>query len=156
MMSNELEENIPDFQNKYLKIIKNIELLMRSQGESNWVQTSNLYVSFSIDPLTGKFKHEIRYLNDKVFELVYNSDHNDFGRVTNIESQLYKEGKWETKLYLQARWLLIVSLVKNVNSTFIVTLLSLILTIMGLIALVTPYLKNLIHFLIDLLSLVCF
>lgn len=155
-MSNELEENIPDFQNKYLKIIKNIELLMRSQGESNWVQTSNLYVSFSIDPLTGKFKHEIRYLNDKVFELVYNSDHNDFGRVTNIESQLYKEGKWETKLYLQARWLLIVSLVKNVNSTFIVTLLSLILTIMGLIALVTPYLKNLIHFLIDLLSLVCF
>lgn len=115
-----------------------------------------MYVSFRSDPLTGKFKHEIRYLNDKVFELVYNSDHNDFGRVTNIESQLYKEGEWETKLYLQARWLLIVSLVRNVNSTFIVTLLSLILTIMGLIALVTPYFKNSIHFLIDLLSLVCF
>lgn len=156
MMSNELEENILNFPNKYLKIIKNMELLMKSQGGSNWVQTRNLYICFGLDPLIGKFKHEVKYLNDKVFELVYNIDHNNFGRITSVESQFYKKGKWETELYLQARWLSIVSLVKNVNSTFIVALLSLILLIMPLITFVTPYFKESIRFLIDLLSLVYF
>lgn len=156
MISNELEKNITDFPNKYLKIIKDMELLMMSQRGSNWEQTRNLYVRFGLEPLTGKFKHEVRYLNDKVFELVYNIDHNNFGHITSIESQLYKKGKWETELYLQARWLFIVSLVKNLNSTFIVALLGLITLIMPLIAFVTPYLKESIRFLIDLLSLVCF